>query len=66
MDQLNAALQSWGVMVAYLPWIIGFVILLLIFITASLSSISSSLKDIADELLKIRTQGERSGASKTE
>jgi hypothetical protein len=53
-------------MVTYLPWIIGFVILLLIFITASLSSISSSLKDIAEELLKIRTQGERGDASKTE
>jgi hypothetical protein len=66
MDQVNAALQSWGLMVTYLPWIIGFVVLLLIFITASLSSISSTLKDIADELLKIRTQGERDGVNKAE
>lgn len=66
MDQLNTALQAWGVMVAYLPWIVGFIILLLIFITVSLSSISSTLKDVTDELRKFRTESHQDRINKTE
>jgi Na+/melibiose symporter-like transporter len=65
MDQLDTILQSWGVMVAYLPWVLGFVILLLVFITMSLSSISDSMKDIVKELKRIHGEGQQDNINKT-
>ena len=65
MDQLNTILQSWGVMVAYLPWVLGFVVLLLVFITMSLSSISDSMKDIVNELKKVHKESQLDNTNKT-
>ena len=66
MDQLNTVLQSWGIMVAYLPWVLGFVVLLLLFITLSLASISDSLKNITNELKRIGKEGQQNNTNKTE
>ena len=64
MDQFNSILQSWGVMIAYLPWILGFALILLVFITWSLASISGSLKNIAAELKKAKGANEVGGTKK--
>jgi hypothetical protein len=65
----NTALQLWGLMVAYFPWIVGVFLLLVLLIFAALTDIGGNLKKIAERLQDItyRLDREKSlGASKGE
>jgi hypothetical protein len=53
MDQLNAIVDSWSMMVAYLPWIVLAFFVILVFILGYIGSISGYLRDIAHELREI-------------
>lgn len=52
----DVALKAWGLMLTFLPWVVGVFLLLILLIAGYLGTISKSLKNIATSLKELENK----------